>query len=478
MKKVYMLLVCATLLFLLGGCGGKTFIGQRLTPEDYEKTPTIKSVPDLGLFLGRRGQEAIEHLGSGEQKVPMESEEDLQLVLEYIDLLQSDEFGFEIVGSENYDPESEAPFGEEFYEGKWDIAFAGTKIDGGREMESPFSEVACDVHLRGAGKTLYLVYSGVFEIVDCGHRYTGYEGDKVGELVGERAAEAFFKKGKKYCNNGDEELTVTGKVREEYDWTINYVTYVAYKGESTVIVNGGKPQTGTARIEKDWKTSSKAKNKIDCFQIKVEDFDSTRTGEELYVALPLEIQEGEVLRLTDFLSNHQRDAEETCYEFGYTPDFNYSRINAEYYTKKSGSAEGCTVRVLQWDSTGEKDCVLYISAVYWVDAEQVTLEALIAAPVNIGANLMKRSEMEEKEESGKGSGLSIFDNDDTSDGPYIPEHSKLNCLTCGGDGDCNTCGGSGVTYSYLGAGESLDTKCKTCYGSGHCRTCNGSGKRD
>lgn len=61
--------------------------------------------------------------------------------------------------------------------------------------------------------------------------------------------------------------------------------------------------------------------------------------------------------------------------------------------------------------------------------------------------------------------------------PFQPEFSKLDCLTCGGDGDCNTCGGYGEVERYAGAGDTVTSKCSSCYGSGNCRTCGGSGKR-
>ena len=61
--------------------------------------------------------------------------------------------------------------------------------------------------------------------------------------------------------------------------------------------------------------------------------------------------------------------------------------------------------------------------------------------------------------------------------PYQPEFSKLDCLTCRGDGDCNTCNGYGEVERYAGAGDTVRAKCSSCYGSGNCRTCGGSGKR-
>lgn len=54
----------------------------------------------------------------------------------------------------------------------------------------------------------------------------------------------------------------------------------------------------------------------------------------------------------------------------------------------------------------------------------------------------------------------------------LPDHSKLQCLTCRGSGDCKDCGGS--IYVYVGGAR---TKCNGCKGSGDCRTCGGSGTR-
>jgi hypothetical protein len=82
----------------------------------------------------------------------------------------------------------------------------------------------------------------------------------------------------------------------------------------------------------------------------------------------------------------------------------------------------------------------------------------------------------EQKEEGGGSGGGGIDWG-SHDEPYIPDHSKLDCLTCGGDGDCNTCGGYGEVERYAGGGDTVTSKCSSCYGSGNCRTCGGSGKR-
>ncbi len=73
---------------------------------------------------------------------------------------------------------------------------------------------------------------------------------------------------------------------------------------------------------------------------------------------------------------------------------------------------------------------------------------------------------EEKEE---GSGGGWWNDDDE---PFQPNHSKLDCLTCRGDGNCTTCGGDG----YTGFGDAK-AGCRSCHGNGNCTACGGSGKR-
>ena len=55
--------------------------------------------------------------------------------------------------------------------------------------------------------------------------------------------------------------------------------------------------------------------------------------------------------------------------------------------------------------------------------------------------------------------------------PYIPDASKLQCLTCHGDGDCNSCGGYGYKFK-----NDIRSDCTRCTG-GNCPACGGSGTR-
>ena len=106
------------------------------------------------------------------------------------------------------------------------------------------------------------------------------------------------------------------------------------------------------------------------------------------------------------------------------------------------------------------------------DGEPIEIECLISGRLNSIDNMEKYMEASSSSSDEK-KGWSIFDDDDEDDGPYIPDHAKLDCLTCGGDGDCNTCNGYGEWRRY----NSVVSTCNSCNGSGNCRSCGGSGKR-
>ena len=100
------------------------------------------------------------------------------------------------------------------------------------------------------------------------------------------------------------------------------------------------------------------------------------------------------------------------------------------------------------------------------------IAAVAAVGLLLGAALTSTSGSTGKGTDSGGSSVSIGNHT-----YYQPEFSKLDCLTCDGDGDCNTCRGYGEVERYAGAGDTVRAKCSSCYGSGNCRTCGGSGKR-
>lgn len=110
--------------------------------------------------------------------------------------------------------------------------------------------------------------------------------------------------------------------------------------------------------------------------------------------------------------------------------------------------EGCNVRVLQWDKTG--DTVVYFAAKLLLNNQDYEIEGLLAAPNRVNA---------ENQSSG-GSG------------------EPGDCWYCGGSGVCPTCGGSGKVSNWMpGTTHTyLEQNCTDCYRDGVCRYCNGTGK--
>lgn len=476
-KKLTAFILTALLCLSLCACGEKTRaelaeplpngkIAEKLDPAAVVTKIDRKTIPDMGLFFGRRGstEEAEESGTAGWQDVILQDASEVSILLEYFDLLQN-RFGFEMVDSYHADWEQENPFGSDLMGGYWSVAFVATRMDAGLELKDFGNDTPCDLYVYGAKGEVNLCYSSLFNIVDTGHRHSGYQGDEVNALYGERALEAYQSKGGHYFNKGDKKLKVEAAVREYYDWG----EYEPYTGSAAVIRNGGDTRTGTATIGK----ASSAHH----YYFWVEDIVGGAEGERIHLRLPADaVEEGALFRLCDFLSNHQREEEMELYVLYYMPSYADDEIYANFVTSLRGCVEACTVRILHWDPSGMEDCVIYISLKMVHDADPVEVECLIAAPVN-DEDLLKKEQVKREEESKKKASSSWSSSSDSKYSPNVAEFAKLDCLTCRGDGDCNTCNGYGEVERYAGAGDTVTSKCSSCYGSGNCRTCGGSGKR-
>jgi len=477
-KKLIVLFLSVILCLGLSACGEKTRgelaeplpngkIAEELDPDSVVTVIDRKTIPDMGLFFGRgrAHDEAEEGSTAGYQDVEMISEEDAVILLEYFRLLQ-DEFGFELVDSYHIDWEQGNPFGDNLMGGYWSAAFVATRMDAGKELEDFGNDTPCDLYVYGSKGDATLCYSSLFNIADTGHRHSGYEGDEVNALYGQRALEAYQSKGGYYYNKGDKKLKVEASVREPDDWD----EYDSYTGSAAVIRNGMDTRTGTAFIGRN----SGAHH----YYFRVENITGGAEGEKILLRLPADVvSEGAVFRLCDFLSGHQKEEEKECYVLYYVPSYADDEIYANFSTSLRGCVEACTVRVLHWDPSGIEDCVIYISMKMVHDADPVEVECLISAPVN-DQDLMEKELLKKEEEQKKSSSSLWSGSSNSTYSPNVAEFAKLDCLTCGGDGDCNTCGGYGEVERYAGAGDTVTSKCSSCYGSGNCRTCGGSGKRD
>ena len=293
----------------------------------------------------------------------------------------------------------------------------------------------------------------LFEFGDLGYRMSvQYERDQIN---GNYARDSFVLRGGKYYNLSDGKLSVKSGVKKDtlYTYTKPFASrfygFYGYDGQCALIINGGKAKAYDAMLSdyEDFNSSN-----TDMIFISKED------GSKLLGITwkHKDFKVGEVYDLSDFKSS----------------SYNNFIFNYDYNEFDKNDAICLTVRPIWIDRTGECESVIYFYGEFKnSDQEIYTVEGLLAAPFC----LEETSERYSYE--GGGSGGGGYSGVPDSNGPYIPDHSKLDCLTCGGDGDCNTCNGYGKVERYMGAGETVTSSCSSCYGSGNCRTCGGSGKR-
>lgn len=166
-----------------------------------------------------------------------------------------------------------------------------------------------------------------------------------------------------------------------------------------------------------------------------------------------------------------------------------------YYLGYTGDADVHKLSVSEEDAP---QCHVFVDIFYAHTMPAIRLQVVHAGGLSFSdwgmrgdtepySTVAYKAEEEEPEESGEtttggsgGSGNSNSGNGSGSGGgdyvapgydPYIPDASKLQCLTCHGDGDCNSCGGSGYKFK-----NDIRSDCTRCTG-GNCPACGGSGTR-
>ena len=458
MKRIIAILVLICVTF--SGCGvlGGT-LSKKLAEEDVAYTQHILDLPDLSLFVSSaavKRTEAEEDSYEGTQYIGIDEESE-QAVLEYIDLLQN-EFGLEIIDTAYFYPATK-PF-EKFVDKCWVVVFKTTLFDAQCRLTHSAIDKGCDVILYQTNDTLYLKYYNMFNVTDTGHRYS--EARDIFEFsYPDRFFDAYAKSGKKYYNKGDKKLTVKLK-HTDYKITKNSTDYTATAGSVTMLFNGEK-KTGIAKLQNskysDWFR----------YVITITDFDKSKTDEKISIYLPIDTITGDFYGTGDCLSGHQGQIERNSYGVFYQEDYQAEQIGLYHVIDPEGYAYSVSVRAINFDDTGKKDCVVYFNIKLYNMLEPLEIEGLAVMPLNDYINLETTGKTEKKESG------SIFQIGTSSF--FQPEFSKLDCLTCDGDGDCNTCRGYGEVERYAGAGDTVTSKCSSCYGSGNCRTCGGSGKR-
>jgi len=291
-----------------------------------------------------------------------------------------------------------------------------------------------------------------FRFADLGYRYTG---ENVEPISGERATDAYILKNRRYMNESDGLLRVmAGKKKpSSYSYTkpfaSSFYTYKSVEGYCCLIVDGSEVETCSTLLCDFENFDSKENDMLIVWKENGEDLLKVRWQKDTF-------KSGETYNLNDMLVGLNCDV-----------DIDY---NGKTYT--INSVDALTIRPLLLDRTGDNESLVY----FYIEvgdgdgATALTLEGLAAAPFNLAENSKWTSSSSSSGSSSSGSSSDDYD-------PNVADFARLDCLTCGGDGDCNTCGGYGKVERYAGAGNTVTSSCSSCYGSGNCRTCGGSGKR-
>ena len=165
-----------------------------------------------------------------------------------------------------------------------------------------------------------------------------------------------------------------------------------------------------------------------------------------------------------------------------------------YYLGYTGDAD---VQKLSVSEENAPQCHVFVDIFYAHTMPAIRLQVVHAGGLSFSdwgmrgdtepySTVAYKAEEEEPEESGEtATGGNSGSNSSSGNGggsgggdyvapgydPYIPDASKLQCLTCHGDGDCNSCGGSGYKFK-----NDIRSDCTRCTG-GNCPACGGSGTR-
>lgn len=325
-----------------------------LDPDTCEPEKTLRTIPNVAAFLGRRFDVYQETY----QRTTL-LEEDRTAIPEYIDLLIR-EFDYEIVGSDHFDLDADDVFNGRFQNGSWEVCLGLSSTDTGRELNGRINGASCDLYLYGDSKELTVRFSDLFYPKDFGHRWSGHEGDRFRELTGQYVLDAFYQKDGRYYNESDGLLSV------KHDEQNNG------HGMATVLLDGEVHSASVYISEENY-----ADYPHDDYEIEVTDFLPGATEEKIYLAVPKTVTGGEVYRLSDGFGWR---GDSPLWVICCLEDGDYARSSEEPTPRFAINA--CTIRLLRWDNTAETDSLIYASIDLTYNLEPMTIEALISAPAN------------------------------------------------------------------------------------------------
>lgn len=332
--------------------GGAVLISDALDPADCEPERSVKTFQDIASFFGRR----IDEWQETYRKVNL-SADDRSAVLEYIDLLIN-EFGYEIVGTSQFDYSADDPFCGYFTNGVWEVCLGLTTVDTGRELRGQKITEPCDIDLYYRRGALEVRFSDLFHTEDYGFRWSGSQGDRFNEVYGQRALDAYYLENGRYRNGSDGVLSVEAGTH----------------GEAMILINGKEVLYSTSSVlyAENYENYTSVNWPSDDYEISILEFMKGVEGEYITITVPKTLMGGEVYTLSDglaWLGDSPFSVAAAFDETGYALSYGIP--------KPRNATNACTLRVLRWD---EEECVVYLSMDLIYELEPMIVEALVAVP--------------------------------------------------------------------------------------------------
>lgn len=336
---------------------GGTIIDDPLGAADMDQAATSPYIVQdvlmftnnmLSGYLYSSGKRAVPENGSA-WRLDNESYNTREYYKEYAEALAAN--GFEMLAVEDEGS------------GRYAAALVSTRVDTERTVKAYVDgeDIYCDVYVN----TSYpgIQWGDEFDLGDMGLRSQLVENRRKNwsEVEGYYAADAFYRRGTEYANLSDSFLTTN-------------------PGGATLIINDTMRATGDASIVHDIETHIKP----DLAILKITGFEGDK---EIRISLPVNgtVADGDVFTLADFYHNGSAGDRTNDLEngSGYGATVMYLPYGSgDYIHRSAGSMYSFTVRVIEWDESGESDSVIYFNIeVDDGNGAPYNVEGLAAAPI-------------------------------------------------------------------------------------------------
>lgn len=172
----------------------------------------------------------------------------------------------------------------------------------------------------------------------------------------------------------------------------------------------------------------------------------------------------------------EAEIRENVYRYDYLFDYTGMKEIEEVTYERIGEMYALRVMFVHYEEDHHLSITFHFSDEFVLEDPGVVTSVKDTGLPGTAETILNNLNNSDKDESGSGSSGSSGGSgggDYVAPGydPYIPDASKLQCLTCHGDGDCNSCGGYGYKFK-----NDIRSDCTRCTG-GNCPACGGSGTR-